>query len=297
MTSSGSDEAAGAADVGNGGTGHAGDSGKARWVRRMMREPLLQFMLMGAVIFAAHAAVAPSVSKDRLIEVTPEVRQSIVDVFKSAHEGREPGQDELAKLTDLWVLNEITFREALAQGLDKGDEMIRDRIVLKMRLLIFDGIQVEEPTRLQLAEWYEKRRANYDIPDLVSFIEVPFDGPEAEAESRKVLEQILSGTESDDVRLRSYVFAQRPRPTLEPSFGKDFVDGLVALPAGEWKVLPSASGWHVVRLDTFKPGRKVALDEVGSQVAQAWKDERRRVLGIAATRELGKAYVIRRGES
>lgn len=262
----------------------------------MMREPLLQFMLMGAVIFAAHAAVAPSVSKERLIEVTPEVRQSIIDVFRSAHEGREPGKEELAKLIDLWILNEITFREALAQGLDKGDEMIRDRIVLKMRLLIFDGIRVDEPTRQQLDEWYEKRRANYDIPDLVSFIQVPFDGPEAEVESRKVLEQILSGTESDDVRLRSYIFAQRPRQTLEPSYGKDFVDRLVALPTGEWKVLPSASGWHVVRLDSFTPGRKVDLDEMGSQVAQAWKDERRRVLGIAATRDLGKAYVIRRGE-
>jgi hypothetical protein len=132
MTSSGSHEAAGAADVGDGGTGHIGDSGKAHWVRRMMREPLLQFMLIGSVIFAAHAAATPSVSKDRLIEVTPEVRQSIIDAFKSAHEGREPGQDELAKLTDLWLLNEITFREALAQGLDKGDEMIRDRIVHKM---------------------------------------------------------------------------------------------------------------------------------------------------------------------
>ncbi len=65
-------------------------------VWRLLREPLLQFMLIGAVIFAVHAAVTPSVSKERLIEVTPEVRQSIIDTFKSAHEQREPAPDELA---------------------------------------------------------------------------------------------------------------------------------------------------------------------------------------------------------
>lgn len=291
MTSSGNEPAATAA------TGQAGAARAAiGWVLRLLREPLIQFMLMGAAIFAAHAAVTPSVSKERLIEVTPEVRKSIVDAFRGAHEGRAPGPDEYAKLEDLWILNEITFREALAQGLDKGDEMIRDRITHKMRLLIFGGVEVKEPTRAELAAWYEKRRAAYDIPDLVSFIDVPFTGPDAEAQSRQVLEQILAGDEPEDVRQRAYIFAQRPRGSLEPSLGKPFVDALVALPAGEWRVVQGSDGWHVVRLDTFTPGRAVDLDEVGSQVAQAWKDERRRVLAIAATRDLGKAYVIRRDE-
>ncbi|MDI4658618.1 peptidylprolyl isomerase [Xanthobacter autotrophicus] len=267
------------------------------FLRRLVREPLVQFMVLGAVIFAVHAATTPSVSKERLIEVTPAVRQSIVDAFKASHEGRAPGADELAKLIDLWLLNEITFREALAQGLDKGDEMIRDRITHKMRLLIFNGVDVTEPTPDELSAWYEKRRANYDIPDLVSFIDVPFTGADAEAQSRAVLEQIRAGTEPEEVQRRALIFSQRPRQTLEPSFGKDFVDQIVAGPKGEWQVLPSATGWHVVRLDTFVPGRRVDLDEVGGQVAQAWKDERRRILAIAATRDLGKAYVIRRDDA
>lgn len=251
-------------------------------------------MLMGGIIFAAHAAVTPEVPKERLIEVTPDIRQSIIETFRAAHEGREPGPDELNKLIDVWLLNEITFREALAQGLDKGDEMIRDRVTHKMRLLIFAGVEVNEPSSEELAAWYEKRRAEYDIPDLVSFIDVAFSGPEAEAEARAALGQILSGTEPEDIQMRANIFAQRPRPTLEPSFGQDFVDQLVALQAGGWKVLQAGDGWHVVRLDAFEQGRAVPLDEVGAQVAQTWKDERRRILGIAATRDLGKAYVIRR---
>lgn len=313
MTSSGEEPAAGTADIDRARSQEAGrqesatrqsagqapagpGAGRPNVLRRLMQEPLVQFVLIGAVIFAVHAAVTPSVSKERLIEVTPDVRQSIVDTFKQAHEGRDPAPDELARLIDLWLLNEITYREALAQGLDKGDEMIRDRITHKMRLLIFGGVEVKEPTQQELEDWYEKRRLDYDIPDLVSFIEVPFSGEDAEAESRKVLQEIETGTEPEDIQVRAHIFAQRPRHTLVPSFGKEFVDALVALPKGQWQVLPAPDGWHIVRLDNFVPGRKVDLNEVSAQVAQTWKDERRRILAIAATRDLGKAYVIRRGE-
>lgn len=292
MTSSGEESTEGASSQ----VAPAAVGTKAGWFRRTLREPLIQFMFLGAVIFAAHAAVTPSVSKERLIEVTPAVRQSIIDSFKATHEGRAPAPDELAKLVDVWVLNEITFREAIAQGLDKGDEMIRDRVTQKMRLLIFGGVEVPEPTQEQLETWYAKRRGNYDVPDLVSFIQVPFTGPDAEAESRKVLEEIRTGSETDEVRMRALIMARRPRPTLEVSFGKDFTEKLAALPRGEWQVLPSSQGWHVVRLDTFLPGHKVDLDSVRAQAELAWKDEERRILAIAATKELGKAYVIRRDE-
>ncbi|MGQ4274787.1 peptidyl-prolyl cis-trans isomerase [Terrihabitans sp. B22-R8] len=263
-------------------------------IGQMAREPLLQFLVIGAIIFAVHAVVTPSVSAERLIEVTPEIRQSIIDTFKRAHEGREPAEDELAGLIDVWVLNEITFREALSQGLDKGDEMIRDRVTHKMRLLIFNGVDVQEPTREDLETWYEKHRVRYDVPDLVSFIEVPFTGPDAEAEARRVLEDIKAEREPEDIQNRAHLFAERPRLTLVPSFGQDFVDRLVTLEVGDWQVMESKDGWHIVRLDTFKPGRAVPLSEVDSQVTQSWKDERRRILAIAATRDLGTNYVIRR---
>lgn len=277
--------------------GGAASSTAGRWSkfsRNFLREPLVHFLVFGALIFGVHAAVAPSVSKDRIIEVTPETRQTIVDLFKSKHEGREPGPDELAPLLDLWILNEITYREALAMGLDKGDEMIRERIMQKMRLLIFGNLKVGDPTDAELRQWFEARRLRYDVADQISFFEVPFIGPEAETEAKEILQQIETGSEPEDVRLRAHVFAKRPRHTLEAAFGKSFVEGLVALPTGKWTTLQSPAGWHIVRVDAFIPGRKADLREVATQVTSDWKDERGRVLGTAAVRDLGKAYVIRR---
>jgi hypothetical protein len=284
-----------AADLGGGVP--SPDGGWSRWRASLLREPLLHFLLIGALIFAVHAAITPSVGKDRVIEVTPEVRQSIIDIFKRAHEQREPGSDELARLIDVWILNEITYREALAQGLDKGDEMIRERIMQKMRLLIFGNLKVNDPTEAELREWYEARRVHYDIPDTISFYEVLIGGLEAEGEARAILQQIEEGSEPEEVRLRAHIFAKRPRHSLEQAFGKSFVDELAALPIGKWEVLRSPLGWHIVRVDSNVPGRKVDLREVATQVISQWKDERGRILGAAAIRDLGKSYVIRRGES
>ena len=283
-----------AADLGDGAPPPT--SGWNRSRGSLLREPLLHFLLIGALIFAVHAAITPSVGKDRVIEVTPEVRQSIIDIFKRAHEQREPAPDELARLIDVWILNEITYREALAQGLDKGDEMIRERIMQKMRLLIFGNLKVNDPTEAELRQWYEARRVHYDIPDVISFYEVLIGGTEAEGEARAVLQQIEEGSEPEEVRLRAHIFAKRPRQSLEPAFGKPFVDALAALPIGKWWTVQSSVGWHIVRVDSIVPGRKVDLSEVATQVIAQWKDERGRVLGIAAIRDLGKSYVIRRGE-
>jgi hypothetical protein len=263
---------------------------------RLLREPLLHFIVIGSLIFAANAAVAPSVNKDRLIEVTPEVRQSIVEVFQRERL-RDPTTEELGPLIDLWIMNEITYREALAQGLDKGDEMIRERIMQKMRLLIFGNVAVPEPSKAELQQWLDSRRLRYDVAELISLFEVPFGGPEAASEAAEVVRQIRSGDEPETVRLRAHVFAKRPRPALVEVFGNEFVDRLVALPRGEWQALQSPAGWHVVRLDDIQPSRQVALDEVMDQVHFDAKQERIRTAAVATIRQIGKSYVIRRSVS
>jgi hypothetical protein len=262
----------------------------------LLKEPLLHFLLLGSLIFAIHAAVSPSVSKDKLIEVPPEVRQSTIELFESTNQ-RKPTSEELARLLDVWILNEITYREALAQGLDKGDEMIRERIMQKMRLLVFGNVTVNEPTEAELRQWFEARREGYDIPDILSFFELPISGPEDEAEAKSILRQIEAGDEPEEVRLRAHIFANRPRKSLEAAFGEPFVEQLTALPIGRWHMLQSPAGWHIVRFDSIMPGRAVPLDEVETQVISDWKDDRARALGTAVIRDMGKSYVIRRNES
>src|SRR5262249_18035268 len=147
------------------------------------------------------------------------------------------------------ILNEITYREALSQGLDKGDEMIRERIMQKLRLLIFSNVNVQDPTDAELHQWFEEQRGRSDTAELLSFFDVTVGGPEAEAEAKDTLRDIEAGEEPEAVRLRARAFAKRPRPTIEGAFGAPFTERLAALPRGKWSVLQSSVGWHIVRLD------------------------------------------------
>ena len=69
-------------------------------MRRLLREPTLHFALLGAGIFAASAVLHPS----------PDIRP-------------DPDAD-----------HEALYREAIALGLDRGDPIVRRRLVQKMRL-------------------------------------------------------------------------------------------------------------------------------------------------------------------
>jgi len=264
-------------------------------VRSILGEPLLHFLVLGALLFVLNAVISPEVPKERLIEVTPDVRRFIVETFVSERQ-RDPTPEEVERLIDGWIMNEITYRESLAQGLDKGDDMIRERVMQKMRLLIFSNITAENPTDAQLTEWLDAHRAQFDVPEQLSFFEVPVGGPESQAEAEDILRQIETGSEPESIRLRAHTFVQRPRGSVELVFGKDFVAKLTALPLHKWQALPSPEGWHLVRLEKVVPSRAVTIDEVRGPLVGDWQQERGRERAVQTVQDMGKSYVVKRSD-
>jgi len=270
-------------------------SGPENGLRKFLKEPLLHFLVIGAAIFGVHAMIAPPAGKEKTIEVSPETYQSITELFESDRH-RKPTKEELSRLVDVWVLNEVTYREALAQGLDRGDEMIRERIMQKMRLLVFGNVDIKDPTEADIKEWFESHRTRYDPPDTVSFFELTFP-KEGEKEARAILEQINTGSEPEEVRLRAHVFADRPLNNVETTFGKDFLAALVKAPQGEWQVVQSANGWHIVRLDGATTGTRTEIKDIETQLITDWKDDYARRMGISKLKDIAKSYTIKRHDS
>lgn len=71
-------------------------------VRFLRREPLLHFVLLGALIFGVDAVLHPPAKDDKLITVTKAMRQSFIDNFDEDKE-RVPSDAELEKMTESWV--------------------------------------------------------------------------------------------------------------------------------------------------------------------------------------------------
>jgi hypothetical protein len=272
----------------------AGRARRAWWqaetVQRLLREPLLHFLVLGALLFAVNAVLAPDVPKERLIEFTPEIRKSLIDTF-AQQQKRPPSAAELKRLTGDWLLNEIAYREALVQGFDKGDEMIRDRINQKMRLLIFSNLTPDTPKEADLKKWLDMHRDQYDTPERISFFDLPMGKSEADAQT--TLKLINAGKEPESVRLLARTYENRPVNTLTPGFSKPFAAALKTQPLHKWQILPSGDSWHIVRVEAVLPKHAATVAEAAGPLADEWQQDNMRKKAQAAVRTMAKSYVIK----
>src|SRR4026208_2010340 len=105
-------------------------SHRSRSLPGWTREPLLHFVILGAVLFGADHLIATRSDDPRVIVVDAAVEQQAITGFKDAR-GRALTADELYSLRKVWLDNEVLCREGLAMQLDKGDPAIRDRVIFK----------------------------------------------------------------------------------------------------------------------------------------------------------------------
>ncbi len=256
--------------------------------RLLGREPLVHFVLLGAIIFGIDAALRPPAKDDKVITVTKAMRKSFIDNFDE-DKVRTPSDSELEKMIDSWVASEILYREGKALGVDRGDDMIRDRIAFKLQLLIFDQVRVAQPTEEQLRTWFADNHERFDEPEQVGFY---LTSATDEAAARRQLEDITSQRESEELRHQTRAILGRPVASLPASFGEGFRDTLLAMPEGQWKVVQSKEGWHVVRLDSRRPGALAKLDDVQEEAAKLWYAEETRKQAWEAVSRLKANYKV-----
>jgi peptidyl-prolyl cis-trans isomerase C len=82
---------------------------------------------------------------------------------------RDPTPQEFGRMVEQKVQSEVLYREAMAMGLDKNDEIVKRRMAQKMQFLAEDVAAAREPTADELKSWFEKNSANFAQPSRVSF--------------------------------------------------------------------------------------------------------------------------------
>ena len=97
-------------------------------MRRFVREPLVQFLVLGALLFAYFewkgGGSGPGSTR---ITITPGLVEHLASGFARTWQ-RPPTDAELKGLVDEYVKEEIATREAVAMGLDRDDTIIRRRL-------------------------------------------------------------------------------------------------------------------------------------------------------------------------
>lgn len=255
------------------------------------REPLLHFVLIGAVLFGIDHALVTSQDDPRTIVVATEVDQQARALFKASR-GREPNADELRALRERWLHNEVLYREGLSLQVDRGDTAIRERVIFKSISLINSNLKLPKFDDALLRAWFEKNRHKYDEPARYDFQEAALSGEAPEAAVRAFVLALNNGTPGD-AKAGLRVFKSRPHSNVVDSYGAEFAKALEESPVGEWRAMATKEGWRAMRLDLITPAKPAQFEALRGVIQQDWTDVTMADLRTAEVNALASKYTVR----
>jgi hypothetical protein len=282
----------------------------------IVREPLVHFMVIGALLFAFDAwrgpsqraeppppaappslpapAAPPSATGPIVIDAEVLAR---VRIQAERRLGRAPTAAEVDAEIARWVDEEVLFREAIARGLERDDPVIHKRIADRMTFVLEQSLIVVEPTDAELQAWFESHRDQWAQPARVDFTHVFVAGTDAAATARiGELETALAAGAVAERLGELFPGGRRYRgrkpADLALAFGDEFVAGLAAQPLGTWHRRTSRHGMHLVRVDRVEAGRAADLATARLDVRKSWLEDRRASELAAATQRLRARWEI-----
>jgi hypothetical protein len=275
-------------------------------MKHLLREPLIHFLLIGAVLFGLYSFTnsgRPASAPSKEIRLSLDEIRQLTLLYQSQWR-RLPTPQELERMVENKVQQEILYREALAMGLDKDDEIVKRRMAQKMQFLAEDVAAAREPTTAELKSWFETNSAKFAQPPRLSFRHLYFSSDRRGTRARDDAEQALAklagkpvdatiaGSLADPFMFQDF-YRDRAPDYLAKEFGPPFALAVARLPPGSWQgPVESGYGWHLVFVDTLISGRVPAFEEVEPDVRTAWLNEQKALAWEKAYKEMRAKYVV-----
>jgi len=242
--------------------------------------------------------VAPPRASQEIV-VAPDTVAGMREDFKR-RTGRMPSATDEKSMIEAYVADEILVREALALGLDRGDVVVRRRLMQKMEFLLENTEPVPDPTDAELEAFVAAHSDRYATPARVTFTHVFVSSERAGANTDAVAaglrDRLDAGADPaalGDPFLRGRELRLHSQSEIAGIFGPQFAAAVMQLPENVWsQPIRSTFGAHVVRVTEKKPGTAPALATMRQRVERDWKDERRQELNREARARLRQRYVV-----
>ncbi len=254
-------------------------------MKKWLSEPLVHFLLLGALVFGWYAWVSADLPGEDEIRVTRGQQEHLVTAFGKTWQ-RPPTQAEFVNLVDDWIREEIAYREGLRMGLDTDDTIIRRRLRQKLELLAEDVVAMVQPGDEELRQYLGENQSDYMQEPLYTLRQIYFSedrrGPRAQQDAEQSLVLLSAGDAlidpdslGDPLPLPSRFVSER-ETTLAGQFGAVFTDGLRGLPEGRWQgPVRSGFGLHLVFVEDYQAGRALSLDEAREEIRRDWANRQR----------------------
>lgn len=284
---------------------------------RLLREPLIHFLLMGACLFAIFNAINGDVAADdgNTIEVTQEKLLSFIqyrarkfDPDDTARQLDTMSEQQRQQLTDAFVREEVLYREAKALALDSNDYVARQRLIQQMRYLTESFIQVTiDDSDAAVKKYLADNSDRYRKPAEATFTHVFFSTAQRRAAEAKVLaEKQLKQLNNDNILFHQGIgygerflyhrnYVNKEADHIASHFGEPMQQAVFALSPSDtqWHgPYQSPYGYHLVMLTQNTPTAMPSLAEVkGRVVSDIYREQQQEVVNKAIEQLISRYQV------
>lgn len=273
-------------------------------MRRWLREPALQFLLIGTGLFLAYGWLhgRASFSRDTIVITEGRIEQ-LAAGFAGLHR-RPPTREELDGMVQDAVREEVLYREAMALHLDEDDVIVRRHLAQKLQFVSEDTHPVPEPTQAQLRDFLAQHPQQFQAERGYSFTQVFLNpqrhGSQLQADAQRLLAALRTAPDDaalvkggDPFLLDSH-FERLPAGETARLFGADFEKALRTIATGQWQgPVTSSLGTHLVLLRLRDEPGPPRLADIQAEVRRAWMNEQRELANARFYAELRRRYDVK----
>jgi len=270
-------------------------------VRRILKEPLLHFAVLGLGLFALYQLVpreAPLPSDEIVVDAAQIA--ALAQGFERSWR-RPPTTEEVDGLIETYVRDEVLYREGLARGLDRDDSVIRNRVLLKMEVL--GELPETELDDHEVQTWFGANAERYATPARYDVRQILFDpvrrGSRLDSDIGAALRDLEADAALDpaafgDATLLPGALDDVTRTDAASQYGEEVAAALSNAPAGRWfGPVSSSYGRHLLLVEMRDPPRAATLADVRDAVERDLLAERALGARDALYARLRERYTIR----
>ncbi|MDP2827228.1 MAG: peptidylprolyl isomerase [Sulfuricellaceae bacterium] len=237
---------------------------------RLLKEPLLHFLLAGGLLFAAYTWLNRGSAEDRRVANITAAEVTWLKESWARQNLRPPSEQEVRGLVTDYLKESLLAREAQELGLGENDTIVRRRLAQKMEFLVQDTARLAEPGEDVLRQFHAANQAKYQTPGRVSFTQLLF---KTEAAAQGALGELKTRNAADlgDPSTLERDFSQVDEPAVASVFGPELAGKVFSLAPGQWHgPLASSYGFHLVRVDAQQAAQARPFEQVRAQVLDEW---------------------------
>ena len=261
---------------------------------RILKEPLLHFLLIGMLLFIYFDRCTTQRSPDdRTIEVTKadvlKMLQYQSKAFDAGHFSEKLASmsaTEKQLLIEEYIREEVLYREAQQLQLQDNDYFIKRRLVQKMDFIydqnIVDDIAISSDS---LRDYFDQHTADYSVPQSYTFTHIFFKTEPGNVDLTKA-KDLLTFTKNSPIAFNESTkygqrflynnhYVERDLAYIAGHFGQDFADTLSTIPvaASTWQgPFLSEHGSHLVLLTAKKAGGIADFETLKNRIESDYKN-------------------------